>query len=72
VFKEFAGASQTTLTSGLDWASVAYTIPQSADPSATWFNTEVTSVPRDNLGWRISQITRLVKISFAYCPAGTD
>jgi hypothetical protein len=29
-------------------ASVEYTIPQSADPWATWFNTAVTSVPKDS------------------------
>ena len=32
VFKEPSGASQTTLTLSSDLASVAYTIPQSADP----------------------------------------
>ena len=32
VFKESLGASHTTLTSSFDIASVAYTIPKSAEP----------------------------------------
>ena len=70
--KESSGASQTTFTSSVEIASVEYTIPHSADPWATWFNTAVTSVPKDNLDSTSSQRPVLFNTSWAYCPAGTD
>ena len=72
VLSASAGASVITSTlSAIDAASVAYTTPQEALPFATQFKTSVTFVPKLAFFFTSFQFFKFIKISCAYCPAGT-